>query len=331
VKEKGILFKREEGAMTRSVRGIVVKTTSICLLIAGVAFGGTPPQQGTTNSSAFVSDSVSRGQKVKTEGLVVSRQENIVTVRTEDSGNIAVALTDYTKVARPDGLLGKKQMPVTDLVPGLWIKVKGVGDSPGHVLADSIIFNPNDLRTAHAIQAGLTPLDTEVQAGKRQIETNVQNTHANQQQIQTSQQQIHANEQEIGDTKKRVSEIAEYDVKYTTSVYFPVSSATVSPQSANALMELVKNSAGLRGSFFEVKGFTDSSGTLAQNQQLSLRRAQNVITYLQTAGNIPLTHVFAPGGMGEARPTSSNETQHGRAENRRVEVKVLVSRGLAEP
>lgn len=317
--------------MIRSVRGIVLSATSIYVMIAGLAFGGTPPQQGNLSSNAFASDSVSRGQKVKMEGLVVSRQANLVTVRTEDSGNITVAVTDYTKVARPDGLLGKKQMPVTDLVPGLWIKVKGVGDSPGHVLADSIIFTPNDLRTAHAIQAGLTPLDTEVQAGKRQIETNVQNIHTNQQQIQASQQQIHANEQEIGDTNKRVSEIAEYDVKYTTSVYFPVSSATVTPQSANALMDLIKNAAGLQGCFFEVKGFTDSSGTVAQNQQLSMRRAQSVITYLQTAGSIPLTHVFAPGGMGEAQPAASNETQHGRAENRRAEVKVLVSRGLAEP
>jgi OOP family OmpA-OmpF porin len=317
--------------MSRSVRGIAFSVTSIYLVIAGLAFGGTPPPQGNTSSSAFAGESVSRGQKVKMEGLVVSRQANIVTVRTMDSGNVAVALTDYTKVARPDGLLGKKQMPVTDLVPGLWIKVKGVGDSTGHILADSIIFTPNDLRTAHAIQAGLTPLDAEVQAGKRQIETNVQNIHANQQQIQASQQQIHANEQEIGDTKKRISEIAEYDVKYSTSVYFPVSSATVSPQSANALLNLVKNSAGLRSCFFEVKGFTDSSGTVAQNQELSLRRAQSVITYLQEAGNIPLTRVFAPGGMGEAQPASSNETRHGRAENRRVEIKVLVSRGLSEP
>lgn len=317
--------------MSRSPQGIISSGIFVILMIAGLAFGGTPAPQGNPSSSAFAGDSVSRGQKVKLEGLVVSRQADIVTVRTKDSGNIAVALTDYTKVASPDGLLGKKQMPVTDLVSGLWIKVKGVGDGSGHVLADSIIFTPNDLRTAHAIQAGLTPLETEVQAGKHQIETNAQNILGNQQQIQASQQQIHANEQEIGDTKKRVSEIAEYDVKYAASVYFPVSSATMSQQSAKVLIGLIKNAAGLRGYFFEVKGFTDSSGTIARNQELSMRRAQSVIAYIQEAGNIPLTHVFAPGGMGEAQPASSNETQHGRAENRRVEIKVLVSRGLAEP
>jgi outer membrane protein OmpA-like peptidoglycan-associated protein len=309
----------------------VVRLPSIFFFAVGLALAGTPAQQENTSTNAFAGESVSRGEKIKMEGVVISRQGNIVTMRTGDSGKVDISITDYTKVVTPDGLLGKKQRPVSDLVPGLWVKVKGIGDSPGHLVAESISFSPKDLKTANAIQAGLFPLDTEVQDSKRQIQVNVQDIQANQQQIQTSQAMIHANQQQIGETMKRVSEITDYDVKSKTAVYFPVSSAALSTQAQSALMGLVRNAAGLKGYFLEVKGFTDSSGSAARNQELSMRRAQSVIAYLQEAGKIPLTHVFTPGGMGEAQPISSNETAQGRAENRRVEVKVLVSRGLAEP
>jgi outer membrane protein OmpA-like peptidoglycan-associated protein len=78
-----------------------------------------------------------------------------------------------------------------------------------------------------------------------------------------------------------------------------------------------------------VKGFADSSGNAAMNQKLSMDRAQTVIAYLIQTCNVPVRHVIAPGAMGTADPTAPNETPQGRAENRRVEVKVLVNKGLA--
>jgi OmpA-OmpF porin, OOP family len=65
------------------------------------------------------------------------------------------------------------------------------------------------------------------------------------------------------------------------------------------------------------------------NQQLSMDRAQSVIAYLIQNCNVPVRHVVAPGAMGTADPAAANETAQGRAENRRVEVKVLVNKGLA--
>jgi outer membrane protein OmpA-like peptidoglycan-associated protein len=85
----------------------------------------------------------------------------------------------------------------------------------------------------------------------------------------------------------------------------------------------------LTGYIIQVKGFADSSGNAAMNQKLSMDRAQAVIAYLIQDCNVPVRRIVAPGAMGIAAPASPNETAKGRAENRRVEVKVLVNRGLA--
>jgi outer membrane protein OmpA-like peptidoglycan-associated protein len=69
-----------------------------------------------------------------------------------------------------------------------------------------------------------------------------------------------------------------------------------------------------------VEGHTDSIGSEAYNQKLSLRRAQAVYDYLGDAGIDPLR--MRVRGYGESRPVASNETDDGRAENRRVELRV---------
>jgi OOP family OmpA-OmpF porin len=85
----------------------------------------------------------------------------------------------------------------------------------------------------------------------------------------------------------------------------------------------------LTGYMISVKGFADSSGAAAMNQKLRMDRAQVVIAYLIQDCNVPVRNVIAPGAMGTADPAAPNETASGRAENRRVEVKVLVNKGLA--
>jgi len=324
--------------MNRIILRIVICTLSFCLVTLALPITGAAGQQSGTSGNSFVSQPVNRGEKIKMEGLVTGRQGDIVTMRTADATNVQVALTDYTKVVTPRGLFRKKHMPVSDLLPGLWIKVKGVGDSPGHILAESVTFSTDDLRTANAIQAGLTPLDARVQSNQHQIQANTQNIQANQQQIQTHEQQIQsnqqqaqANQQQIGETNQRISELADYSVKYTAAINFPVGSATLSPQAKSELTKLATDATTLKGYVVQIKGFTDSSGGIALNQGLSMRRAQSVIAYLEQSGNIPLTHVLTPGAMGESHPVSSNQTPEGRAENRRVEIKVLVSRGISGP
>jgi outer membrane protein OmpA-like peptidoglycan-associated protein len=117
--------------------------------------------------------------------------------------------------------------------------------------------------------------------------------------------------------------------KGEATVNFAVGSSVISADDKATLSKLAHDAVNLTGYIIQVKGFADSSGNAAMNQKLSQERAQEVIAYLIQDCNVPVRHVVAPGAMGTADPTATNETAQGRAENRRVEVKVLVNKGLA--
>jgi OOP family OmpA-OmpF porin len=286
----------------------------------------------------------SNGEKVKVQGLITGRTGESMTIKTTDGSAVTVVLNDDTKVQQPKGLgLRKKQMSATVLVPGLKVSVDGVGDAQSHVVAKSINFSSDDLEMAEMIQAGLTPTkqavatnQQNIAANKQATETNAQGiaanqvqTAANKQQIANNQEQIDANQQEIHATTKRFSELSEYDTKGDAVVNFAVGSSVISASDKAALKQLAQSATGLTGYIIQVKGFADTSGNAAMNQQLSMDRAQEVIAFLLQDCNIPVRHILAPGAMGTADPTAPNETAAGRAENRRVEVKVLVNKGLS--
>jgi OOP family OmpA-OmpF porin len=311
--------------MMRTSKSMMVCSAVLCCLLVGLAYG------------------VSNGEKAKVKGVIATRTGETLVLAT-DSGNVTVVLADDTKVQQPKGLgLRKKQMSVTVLVPGLRVTAEGVGDAQSRVVAKTITFDADDLQMAEAIQAGLTPTKQAVQTNAGNIAANKQATQTNQQAIQANsadisanqaatsanQQAISANQQQIQDTTKRFSELSEYDTKADISVNFAVGKSTISADDKAALAKLAKGAVGTTGYIIDVKGFADSSGQAAMNQQLSMDRAQAVIAYLIQDCKVPVRHIIAPGAMGTADPAASNETASGRAENRRVEVKVLVNKGLA--
>jgi OOP family OmpA-OmpF porin len=311
--------------MMRTSKSMVVCSAVVCCLLVGLAFG------------------VSNGEKAKVKGVITTRTGETLVLIT-DAGNVTVVLNDDTKVQQPKGLgLRKKQMSVTVLVPGLRITADGVGDAQNRVVAKSITFDADDLQMAEAIQAGLTPTKQAVATNQQNIAANKKATQANAQNVQTNSQDIaanqaatsansqaiSANQQQIQDTTKRFSELSEYDTKADVKVNFAVGKSVISADDKAALQKLAKDAVGTTGYIIDVKGFADSSGQAAMNQQLSMDRAQAVIAYLIQDCKVPVRHIIAPGAMGTADPAASNETASGRAENRRVEVKVLVNKGLA--
>jgi outer membrane protein OmpA-like peptidoglycan-associated protein len=293
---------------------------------------------------ASVSAFGASGDKAGAKGMIIARAGETFVVKTAD-GNVTVVLTDGTTTKDDRGLFGleKQQMSSVVLIPGLKVDVDGTSDDQGRVVAKTITVDGDDLETAEMVQAGLHPTAQQVSANMQAISTNQQNIGANQQNIEANKVQLAAqkesietNQQIIGENIKdieantnRFMALSEYDVKGEATVKFKVGSSDISAADQEELKKLAQTAAGLKGYIVEVTGYADSTGSAAINTKLSEDRAKAVVTYLFQQGGIPVRHIVAPGAMGEYGAAAPNETKSGRAENRRVEVKILVNKGIA--
>jgi len=284
------------------------------------------------------------GDKTKVKGIIISRTGETLIVSNPD-GKTTVVLTDSTVTKDDKGLFGleKSHLSSVVLIPGLKVEVEGTSDGQGRVTANTITTDGDDLETAEMIQAGLHPTAEQVQANVQNIATNQKNVAANKSQLASQKQDINANQQNIAANQQKINQnmkdieentnrftaLSEYDVKGEATVNFAVGSSTVSAKDKDDLSKLAQSATGMTGYIIEVMGYTDSSGSAAMNTKLSENRAQAVINYLIQQGNVPVRHIVAPGAMGEYGAEASNETKAGRAENRRVVVKVLVNKGIA--
>lgn len=320
--------------MTKTNRiAILAGLSATCLLLA--------------SGSSFGADD----NDTKAKGMIMSRTGETLIINGKD-GKLTVVLTDDTRTKDDRGLFGLRKTELSNavLIPGLKVKVDGTTDSSGRVVAKTITVDGDDLETAEMIQAGLHPTaeqvaanmqtlaahQSDIAANRQDIQTNQQNIaasqqdiSANRQNIELNKQQIQQNIQDIEEVSDRFSQLGDYDVKGEATVKFAVGSSTLSQQDMAQLTQLAETARGLTGYIVEVKGFADSSGGALMNERLSEERAKRVIAYLIQQCGIPVRHVIAPGAMGEYQPVASNETKKGRAENRRVEVKVLLNKAIS--
>ena len=278
------------------------------------------------------------------KGMITSRAGETLIVKTAD-GNTTVVLTDYTTTKDDKGLFGldKERMSNAVLIPGLKVDIDGTSDEQGRVVAKTITVDGDDLESAEMIQSGLHPTAEQVAANVRTLEAHSgqlgshdvqlaahkENIGTNQQNIAANKQQIGENIKDIEENTKRFTALSEYDVKGEATVKFSVGSSQISAADQEELKKLAETAKGLTGYIVEVMGYADSTGSAAMNTKLSEDRAKGVITFLMQQGNVPIRHIVAPGAMGEYGAAAPNETKAGRAENRRVEVKVLVNKGIA--
>ena len=309
--------------MTSKRIGVSVSLISVCLLSLG---------------SALAAD------KVKGKGVITLRSGNTLTVETDDDASVSVIVTADTKVQHPVGLgARKKQVGQEVLIPGLKLKYEGTGD-PSQVTAETITFDRDDLSLAKVIQAGLNPTAQQQAKNMETYQSNKQQTDAqlaadqaaiaaHQREIDATKQSVAANAQGIQEvaesTQKRFSDLATWYVKGEASVHFAVGDSALSEEDQAAITKLAQQALDYTGFVIEVRGYADSTGSLADNQQLSKQRAQAVVAYLLQNCHLPTKNIAAPGAMGEANPVASNESANGRADNRRVDLKLLVNKGVA--
>lgn len=274
-------------------------------------------------SAATMAQESTEPASTQLKGLVTARSADTMTVQSSDGTKHVVVLTDDTKVRMPKGLIGlrHKQVAWTALMPGLAVSIKGTPNARGQIVASQVDFNKESLEMASRIQAGLAPT-------QQQVEVNQQNIAENRQGIESNKQQITKNEQETND---RFASLTDYDVKNEFRVYFKPGSSAISAKDKAALSQLASEALKMQGYLIEVKGFADSTGNATMNQTLSKSRAEAVINHLLQSCNVPPRHLLAPGAMGISNPVASNESTEGRANNRRVEVKVMVNKAVASP
>ncbi|MFC5609748.1 outer membrane protein OmpA [Variovorax soli] len=110
-------------------------------------------------------------------------------------------------------------------------------------------------------------------------------------------------------------------VTFAADAFFDFDKAVLKPEGRAKLDDLVNKIRGVNLEVIIAVGHTDSIGTDAYNQKLSVRRAEAVKSYLVSKG-IERNRVYTE-GKGEKQPVADNRTKEGRAKNRRVEIEVV--------
>ena len=114
-------------------------------------------------------------------------------------------------------------------------------------------------------------------------------------------------------------------VTFAADAFFDFDKSVLKPEGKAKLDDLVSKMGGLNLEVIIAVGHTDSVGTNAYNQALSVRRADAVKNYLVEKG-VEKNRVYTE-GKGETQPVADNKTAEGRAKNRRVEIEVVGTRG----
>jgi outer membrane protein OmpA-like peptidoglycan-associated protein len=327
----------------KSIEGLAAV---VCLFFV-VAVGAA---QSATNVHAV---QVPQGSKQKIQGVVSIRNGDSFKVRDPGGAETTVLLTPSTDVtSHARGLRGKKDYPVTYIMRGLRLQAQGQGDAEGNLVAEWVRFDEQDLRSAQALEQ-TDALAAENQAriaaaeqaalraaenAERMAGQIAENTAlANDARARADAAQATADQafKDAAMANNRINGLDDYDVIKTLPVLFKVNSAaldaaakaTIDDGAAWAKAEKAKGNAN--GWLVEVVGFADTTGNTAKNRSLSERRAKAVISYLVLKHNMDLRRLVQPFGFGDQKPIASNKTATGRAANRRVEIRILQNKGIA--
>jgi outer membrane protein OmpA-like peptidoglycan-associated protein len=309
-----------------------------CLLISSASVA---TAQDTTNPAG--SRTVASGQKMKIKGVVTRRDADTFTVRDLNGVDTVVRLDDRTSVKTKGGFLrGGTNYATTNILRGLNLEVEGRGNGSGELAAEKIRFNESDLRVARAVESRAAPLEdrasntesklSEVEANAQrmsgQIEELAAVSNAARGGAKAAQATADAAVAGVNATNERISALDDYEPQTVTAVNFKTGSSILRPDEKTKLDEIATKALNAKGYVLEVSGFADATGSIARNRELSQRRADAVIRYLVENHSIPLRRIITPYGYGELNPVADNTSREGRAQNRRVEVKLLVNKGL---
>ena len=274
------------------------------------------------------------GQKYKIKGVVVSKDNDTLVVRDTVGVDTKVVIAPNASI-KSKGFFGGDKFTSTSIVRGLNLELEGVGDSSGAVSANKLRFDKGNLLTAQSIDARVSPAEERLTAAEQnaervsgQIDELMAISNAAKGGAKAAQDTADAAVAGVNATNKRISDLDDYVVQSTATVNFKVGSAVLSPEGKASLDQVATAAGTLKGYVIEVTGFASADGNTKTNKVLSERRAQAVKDYLIESHNIPLRRMSTSYGYGELQAVADNTTREGREQNRRVEVKLMVSRGI---
>jgi outer membrane protein OmpA-like peptidoglycan-associated protein len=299
-----------------------------------------------STSTATRTRTVANGEKTKVKGVVVRRDADTFTVRDLTGNDTVVRMTDQTSVKTKGGFFsGGTRYASTQILRGLNLEVEGRGGSNGELVAEKVRFNDSDLRTAISVEARANPLEERASAAETRLNDVEQNAQKLSGQLdelaaisnaarggaKAAQETADAAVAGVNATNDRISALDDYVPQEIAAVNFRTGSSVLNTDAKSKLDAIATKALNAKAYVLEVTGYADATGSIARNRALSQRRADAVITYLVEQHKIPLRRIVTPYGFGELDPVADNKTRTGRAENRRVEVKILVNKGLTQP
>ena len=330
----------------------VLSAAFVLLAMANLAPAASAQDSGRTAQ-------VAAGQKANVEGVISSQQPEGLTLRGPGGATYNVVLSGNTEIKekKANPFRGARKYSKADLVAGLHVEVKGTGDDSGSISASEIRLRNDDFLMAQTMDTRVVPVENrlkETQARLGDTEQNAQRLSGQVQELSSVSNAARGGAraaQETADNalstatdarsvandaqkgvraaNDRITSLDDYNVQGTTTVLFNAGSAVLSNEGKSSLAKLAESIHGERGFVIEVAGFASSDGDSALNRRLSQKRADAVIQHMAESYSIPLRRFVMPMGYGENQPIADNNTRTGRKENRRVEVRVLVNKGMA--
>src|SRR4051812_28879928 len=123
-----------------------------------------------------------------------------------------------------------------------------------------------------------------------------------------------------------VANLDSYKPVIETSVHFAFNQDVLTKKAKEALDQLVAEIPNAKHYIVTVEGGADAVGDKNYNYDLSERRASAVIQYLANKANVPAHKIFLI-GLGEDKPVADNKSSKGRAQNRRVDIRLMTNTG----
>ena len=185
-------------------------------------------------------------------------------------------------------------------------------------LDDLTAKNTKDIKDVDArVQAGLAA----VNAKTADVE---QKAQAAGQTASSAQQTADAANGRVTVLTNTVANLDNYHAVAETSVKFAFNRDALTPKAKEALDQLAASIASTKGYIISLEGGCDSVGSTEYNYDLSQRRANSVIQYLASKYNVPAHKIYVI-GLGKDKPLGTNKTAAGRADNRRVDVRLMTN------